>query len=271
MERNLRLLIAYDGTDFHGWQRQPELRTIQGEIEQAAQRVVRHPVALRGSGRTDAGVHARGQVANFLTTCGIPADNLRRAIGSRLPRDISLRELDEVHRDFAASASALSKLYRYTLFNSPRRPVDRMQQRYCYHCWHQLDLGRLAAAAAHFVGDMDFSAMASAGCVRQSMVRTVYRCDVHKRLDEIRIDVEGNGFLYNQVRNMVGTLIEVGRGRWPVDKIPTILAGMDRSQAGPTAPANGLCLCWVRYPAHLLTPAAAAQSPPATLSPENDH
>ena len=254
MERNIKLLIAYDGTDFHGWQRQPGLRTVQSEIEDAARRIVRHPVTIRGSGRTDAGVHARGQVANFVTTCNIPVHNLYLALGSRLPAEISLREASEAHPGFVASSSALSKLYRYSLYNSKKRPVDRLRQRYCYHCWHELDVERMRAAASHFLGEMDFSAMASAGCLRQSMVRTVLRCDVHRHLSELRVEVEGTGFLYKQVRNMVGTLIEIGRGHWPVEKVPEILASRQRRQAGPTAPAQGLCLEWVRYPAHLLKP-----------------
>jgi tRNA pseudouridine38-40 synthase len=258
MERNIKLHIAYDGTHFHGWQHQPSLRTVQGEIEEITRRVARHPLTVRGSGRTDAGVHARGQVANFRTTCDIPVENLRRAIGSRLPRDISVIDVHEVHADFVASASASSKLYRYRIYASAARPVENMAQRYCYHCWRPLDVARMREAARHFVGTMDFSAMASAGCERETKVRTVLRCDVHRHLEEIRVDVEGTGFLYNQVRNMVGTLIEIGRGHWPVERLPEILAGKARSAAGPTAPAQGLCLQWVRYPAHLLSPAPAS-------------
>ncbi len=259
MERNLKLLIAYDGADFHGWQTQPGLRTVQGEIHEVAQRVLRHPVVIRGSGRTDAGVHARGQVANLHTTTTIPADNIRRALGSRLPPDISLLDVRDVHPDFVASASAVSKTYRYRIHHGQQRPVRHLTQRYCYHCWRPLDLDRLREAARHFVGTMDYSAMASAGCVRETMVRTVLRCDIHRHLDEIRIDVEGTGFLYNQVRNMVGTLIEIGRGHWSPDRLPGILASRQRSQAGPTAPAQGLCLQWVRYPPHLLAPPASEE------------
>ncbi|MCB9849639.1 MAG: tRNA pseudouridine(38-40) synthase TruA [Phycisphaerales bacterium] len=254
MERNIRLVISYDGTDFHGWQAQPGLRTVQGEIESVALRVVRHPLSIRGSGRTDAGVHARGQVANFHTTCEIPTDNLRRAIQARLPLDVSLRRADEVHPDFVASASATSKLYRYRIHNSTHRPVDGHTQRHTYHCWHALDVARMQEAATHFIGEMDYSAMAGAGCVRETMVRRVLRCDIHRHFEEVRVDVAGTGFLYNQVRNMVGTLIEIGRGRWEPDRLRTILASLDRRQAGPTAPAQGLSLQWVRYPPELLQP-----------------
>ena len=254
MERNIKLLIAYDGTNFHGWQRQPGLRTVQGELESAARRVLRHEVNLRGSGRTDAGVHARGQVANFKTTTDIPADNLRRAIGSRLPLDICVRHAQEVHPDFDSVSSAVSKLYRYRVHNTPHRPTDRFSQRYCYHYWHKLDVERMRAGARAFVGTMDFSSMAAAGCVRESMVRTVLRCDVHAHLGEVRVDVQGKGFLYNQVRIMVGTLLEVGRGHWPVERVAEILAACDRNQAGPTVPPQGLSMQWVEYPASLLRP-----------------
>lgn len=255
MERNIRLMIAYDGTDFHGWQRQPGQRTVQETITQTAMRVARHPIKLQGSGRTDAGVHARGQVANFVTTCALPVENLRRAMQSRLPDDVSIRWADEVHRDFDASQSAESKLYRYRIHCGRDRPVDRKSQRYAYHCWMPLDLARMQAAAGSFLGEHDYSAFAGAGCVRESYVRRVLRCDIHQHFDEVRIDVEGTGFLYNQVRIMVGTLIEIGRGHWEPQRVTEILASRDRRCAGPTAPAHGLCLEWVRYPAQLLQPA----------------
>lgn len=254
MERNIRFVIAYEGTEYHGWQTQGGLRTIQGLLEQGARRVLRHQVYVVGSGRTDAGVHAAGQVAHVRTTSGIPPWNMLRAIGSRIPKDISLIDVSEVSRAYHARRSATSKLYRYRMHAAPGRPVMRAAQRYVYHYWSPLDLDRMREGARYFVGEMDFSAMAAKGCERETMVRTVLRCDVHRRLDEIRVDVEGKGFLYNQVRNMVGTLIEVGRGRWEPEHIQTILKSRDRGQAGPTAPARGLCLQWVRYPAELLDP-----------------
>lgn len=258
MDRTLKLLIAYDGTEFHGWQFQPGLRTVQGELIQAARRVLRHQVTLRGSGRTDAGVHAAGQVASLRTSSAIPADNVRRAIGSRLPKDMSVIDVQEVHPDFDATSSSVSKLYRYRIHNSPHRPVCAHTQRYAYHFWHPLEWEVMRDAARSFVGEMDFSSMAGAGCVRETMVRRVIRCDVHRHLDEVRVDVQGTGFLYNQVRNMVGTLIEVGRGHWNPEKVAEILASGDRTQAGPTAPARGLCLQWVEYPARLLSPPVPA-------------
>ncbi len=263
MERNLKFVVAYDGTDFHGWQRQPSFRTVQGELETAMQRVLRHPLAIRGSGRTDSGVHARGQVANVRTTCPIPTKNLRHAIGGRLPNDIGLLDVSEVHPKFDSILSAECKCYRFRIHNRSRRSVDRLTQRYTYHCWHDLDVERMHRAAFHFIGTMDFSAMAGTGRERETMVRTVLRCDVHRHLDEIRIDVVGKGFLYHQVRNMAGTLIEIGRGYWPVDKLPEILESKDRQNAGPTAPCEGLSLQWVQYPARLLQPPTIA-SPRST-------
>ncbi|HOA74350.1 MAG TPA: tRNA pseudouridine(38-40) synthase TruA [Phycisphaerae bacterium] len=247
MPRNIRLLIAYDGTEFHGWQHQPGLRTVQECIQQAIRRVVHHQVSLIGSGRTDAGVHARGQVANFETTCEIPCDNLRKAIGSRVPKDISILRADEVPLGFRATFDAVSKLYRYSIHNAPGRPVEEMLQRYRYHFWHPLDVHRMRQAAALLVGTHDFAAFASKGSERESTVRTVLRIEIYRRYEQIHVDVEGTGFLYNQVRNMVGTLIEIGRGHWPPEYAGEILASRDRSKAGPTAPARGLCLEWVRY------------------------
>jgi tRNA pseudouridine38-40 synthase len=247
MERNIKLVIAYDGTDFHGWQRQPETRTVQGMIEQAARRVALHQVNVIGSGRTDAGVHAAGQVANFYTTSPIPTQNLRRAIGARLPKDVTLIHVCEVPLSFNAVKSSRGKLYRYRVYNAEGRPVERHLQRYTYHCWHHLEIEPMREAARCMVGRLDFSAMASSGSPRESNVRTVQSLQIRRIYDEIRFDVFGRGFLYNQVRNMVGTLIEVGRGHWPPERVASIMAGRNRSQAGPTAPARGLCLQWVRY------------------------
>jgi len=247
MVRNIRMVLAYDGTEFHGWQTQPGVRTVQEVVEQAVRRVIRHRVVVNGSGRTDAGVHARGQVANFETTCAIPCENLRQAIGSRLPKDISLLHVCEAPPGFRATSDAISKLYRYTIHNAPGRPVERHRQRYVYHFWHPLDLERMREAARRLVGEHDFAAFATRGSERETTVRRILRFEITRQFDELSCDVEGTGFLYNQVRNMVGTLVEVGRGRWEPAYVVEILAGRDRSKAGPTAPARGLCLQWVRY------------------------
>ena len=252
------MLIAYDGTEFHGWQSQPGQRTVQGVLEEAIRRVIRHDLELIGCGRTDAGVHAAGHVNSFLTTCEIPDDRLRHAIGARLSTDLAILDVHDVHPAFNARRSATSKLYRYRIHNANRRPVERKTQRYAYHCWHRLDVERMRSAARYFIGELDFTAMTPKGAVRESMVRTILRCDVERHFDEVRISVEGTGFLYNQVRNMVGTLLEIGRGHWEPEAVEGILESRDRSNAGPTARPQGLCFQWVRYPPHLLRSAAAA-------------
>ncbi len=248
MERNLKLTIAYDGTNFHGWQRQAGVRTVQAEIEAAAQRVIRHPLDIVGASRTDAGVHARGQVAHLRTTTLIPATNLQRAIGHRLPEDMGLVHVADMPLGFHATRDALGKLYRYRIHNDARRPVEWLGARYAWHVWYDLDTDRMQAAATALVGTHDFAAFASAGTPRRTTVRTLHRLQVRRHFNTVLIDAEGGGFLYNQVRNMVGTLVEVGRGHWPVERVAEILASRDRRQAGPTAPAHGLCLEWIRYP-----------------------
>lgn len=255
MPRTLMLRTAYDGTDFHGWQRQPgNLRTVQGVLEATLQRVLRHPVDLIASGRTDAGVHAAAHISSFATDRDTPVHALRHAIGSRLPADLAVLEVRHVHPDFHATRSAVAKRYRYRIHASADRPVKNFTQRYTYHCWTPLDIRRMNDAAQYFRGQYDFSAMTPLAARRESFVRTVFACDVSACGEEIHIDVEGDGFLYHQVRNMVGTLIEVGRGRWEPRYMAELLESRDRRRAGPTAPAHGLCLQWVRYPTHLLHP-----------------
>jgi tRNA pseudouridine38-40 synthase len=247
MEQNLRLVLAYDGTDFHGWQRQAGLRTVQGDVEAVLRRILRHPLHVHGASRTDAGVHARGQVANVVTSANIPVERLARAIGDRLPPDTALVRATCVPLEFHASRDARGKLYRYRIFNARRRPVIELAQRYVWHVWYPLDLERLQAAAALLVGKHDFAAFATSGTPRRTTVRTVHALRVYRRCDTVWFDVAGDGFLYNQVRNMVGTLVEVGRGHWAPERVAAILASGKRSEAGPTAPPQGLCLQWVRY------------------------
>jgi tRNA pseudouridine38-40 synthase len=249
MQRNLRLTLAYDGAGFHGWQRQPGCRTVQEELTLIAQRLLRQPVDVLGASRTDAGVHARGQAASLRAETDIPTERLSRALADRLPEDIALLRLVDAPQAFHATRDAIGKRYRYRVFASATRPASELALGQCWHIWYPLDAGRMQAAAAYWIGRHDFSALATRGVARRTTVRTVQRIEVARRFDEILIDVEGDGFLYNQVRNMVGTLIEIGRGHWPVERAAEVLASRDRSQAGPTAPPHGLCLQWVRYPA----------------------
>ena len=245
-ERNVKLIIAYDGSNYHGWQKQTDgIVTVQEVLENACAQVVNHPVALRGSGRTDTGVHAAGQVANFRTCTPIPSQRLHHAINSRLPRNIRIKKAQDVGDDFDAITSARSKLYRYTVYN--HSDITPQADKYCYHFYRDCDLVAVQAAAARLMGEHDFASFASTGHPRQSAVRTLRRCEVFRKFHWVYFDMEADGFLYHMVRNIVGTLLEMGRGHWPVEKIDEILTARDRAAAGPMVPAEGLCLMWVRY------------------------
>jgi tRNA pseudouridine38-40 synthase len=257
MLRNLMATIAYDGADFHGWQQQPNLRTVQGCLEQALRRVLRHQVMVIGCSRTDAGVHALAHVSNFFTSTTLPPATILRAAGSRLPKDMSLISLEEVPLTFHATRSAISKLYTYRLHAVRGRPCEQLTQRYTYHVWTPLNDDAMRDAAAFWTGTHDFTSFASAGNVRESNVRTIHRIDLRREGLELQFDIEGSGFLYKQVRNMVGTILEIGRGHWPVSKAVTILDAKDRTAAGPSAPARGLCLRWVKYDIANLPPPSA--------------
>ncbi len=254
------LKLAFDGTDFHGWQRQGDYRTVQGVMEDVLRHVVRHPVKLTGCGRTDAGVHAIGHIDNFHTSFAHEADELMRAITSRLPYDLAVTEARYVSDDFHANRSSISKLYRYRVFNSTIRPVSQLCQRFVNHYPRHLDLDRMQRAAEYFVGSHDFTSMANVRGKRLTMVRNILRCDVTREGDEIIIDVEGTGFLYNQVRIMAGTLIETGHGRWEPEEMLALLELKDRTKTGFTAPAHGLCLQWVKYPEELINPVPIEES-----------
>jgi len=241
------LVVAYNGAAYHGWQRQAGgLDTVQQRLEEACARVVRHPVTVLGAGRTDAGVHATGQVANFYThNRGIPLSAVRRATNSRLPADIAVQSACEVPENFHASRSAIGKTYRYRIFTAPIRPVS-MARQVC-HYWMPLDDSEMSVAADRLVGKHDFRPFATSAETRPNTVRTVFRCDLARNQREITITVQGDGFLYNMVRNIVGTLIEVGRGRWQASQIDKIFASGSRQDAGPTARPDGLSLVCVHY------------------------
>ncbi len=248
-----RLTVAYDGTLFHGWQKQrtPDggewLRTAQGVLEDAVARATKQPVTVVGASRTDARVHALGQTAQFDAATRIPIANMAAAINSRLPADLEVREAMIADPDFQAIGGARSKQYRYRIFNSSTRPLHR--RNYVYHCWWPLNIEAMNAAAQHLVGEHDFTSLAGAGSPRQSNVRTIFACEVTRDQtnDEVHIVVSGNGFLYNMVRILAGTLLEVGRGAMLPDEMPPMLVGCDRRLAGPTLPPQGLWLEWIRY------------------------
>jgi tRNA pseudouridine38-40 synthase len=180
--RNLMLTLAYDGSEFHGWQVQPGLRTVQDSLEQALRRVARHQVIVFGCSRTDTGVHAAGYVGNFYTTNPAPLTAYSHSAGSRLPKDITLIHLQEVPLTFHATRSAVSKLYRYRIHNSPGRPCEQLRQRYTYHVWQPLDVDAMRRAADHWVGEHDFTSFAAAGGTRETNVRNVRRIEIHGRL-----------------------------------------------------------------------------------------
>jgi len=242
--RNIKLTIEYDGSAYHGWQRQANALTVQQVLEDAIAELVDHPVTLYGSGRTDAGVHALGQVANFRTTSSIPTDRFPHAINGSVPRDIAVVAADDVPDAFHARYSATGKTYRYTIVNRPIRPA--VGAAFVHWVRAPLDADRMAEAAAHFVGEHDFAAFETESKGTPT-VRTVTCADIQRDGDRITYTVSANGFLYNMVRAMVGTLIEIGLGRRDVDSTAALLESGDRAEAGPTAPPEGLCLMEVEY------------------------
>lgn len=240
-----KLTIAYDGTAFCGWQRQPDpIRTVQREVERAAGSIVSHPVTVRGSSRTDTGVHALGQVAQMDVDTHLEPERLRRAINSRLPEDVLIRQLEPVAPDFSCHA-AKRKRYRYYIWISRDRPL--FYRNYVYHYHHRVDLPRMQAACAEFLGTHDFESFKGKLDDRDSTVRRIFACSVHQRGPLVLFAVEGNGFLYHMVRTMAGTLLDIGHGRWEPAHIREILAARTRAAAGPCLPAQGLCLQWIRY------------------------
>ena len=243
--RKIKLTISYDGSDYHGWQIQPGQKTIQGVLTEAVQSLVGYKIQLTGASRTDAGVSALGQIAVMEIDSPIPTENLAKAITQRLPDDIAIAEAMEVARGFDVIGEVKNKLYRYTINTGKVRPVLEIK-----HCWHlprDLNIAAMNEAAKELVGKKDFKSFASAADNRESSVRTIFRCDVTKEDDWVYIEVEGDGFLYNMVRNIAGTLVEVGLGRLKPSKIKQILEAKDRTAAGPIAPAEGLCLMWIEY------------------------
>ena len=242
--RNIKLVIHYDGTNYHGWAGQPETATVQGTIEEVIEKLTGQPVKVYGSSRTDAGVHALGQVANFRINSPVPTENFSNALNNLLPQDITISDVCEMPDDFDAISDTAEKRYDYLINTTPIRPVLARNQ---WHRLGQLDIGKMHQAAQKLVGKKDFKSFASAADQRESSVRTITLCQVEQEGDVIKISVAADGFLYNMVRNIVGTLVEIGRGRWKPDMIETILEAKDRNAAGPIAPACGLCLMEIYY------------------------
>jgi tRNA pseudouridine38-40 synthase len=243
--RTVKLTIAYDGTDYHGWQIQPGKRTVQGVLEEAFFALTGKKTRLHASGRTDAGVHAVGQVAHLKCDAGVPTAKLPEALNGLLDEDVAIKRAEDVHKDFHARFSAKSKLYRYRIRLSPE--PDPFEDRYAWRIGTRLDEDLMAREIGSIRGEHDFGAFRASGSHVRTNVRTVRACSVSRLGELLQVDVRATGFLYNMMRNIAGTLVEIGRGYFPPGSTRTILASRDRKQAGPTAPANGLFLMDVRY------------------------
>jgi tRNA pseudouridine38-40 synthase len=246
MVRNLLFTIEYDGSEFHGWQIQPKYSTVQGTMQKALSKVFGVPVELDGTSRTDAGVHAIGQRATFSGDFGIPTDRILFAANNMLPGSIHISKVQEVPERFHARFDAKAKTYRYVIHNTKERNV--FDRNYCLYVGPKLDVEAMQEAATHFVGTHDFkSCQATGGPQKHSTVRTITDLKINQNIEKITIDVTGDGFLYNMVRIIVGTLVEVGLGRIKPDQIDEILQSKDRERAGRTAQPQGLYLMRVYY------------------------
>lgn len=243
--RNIKIIIEFDGSNFCGWQKQPKGRTVQQTIEKAINKATNEQIEINGSSRTDAGVHAKGMVANFFTNSTIPADKFREAINARLPEDVSIIKSEEVDENFHARYSSKGKTYSYTIINRYERLS--LGHQYLYHYRYKLDMEKMNEACTYFVGKHDFSAFMSPGSSIKTTVRTIHDIHIQKNGDKIIIYVTGDGFLYNMVRIIVGTLLKIGNGKLEPEDIPQIIEEKNRKRAGMCVPPNGLVLEKVFY------------------------
>ena len=243
--RNINLTIEYDGKCYNGWQKQPDKLNIQGEIEKAIYNITQEEVDLIGSGRTDAGVHALGQVANFKTNSALPIEKLALAINSQLKSSIIIKKAEEVDERFHSRYTAKQKTYRYIINNSKTGTAIYRNLEYCFPV--KLNVEKMVEAAKYFEGEHDFKAFKSSGTSGKNSVRTIYKAEVRQDGERIIIELTGNGFLYNMVRIISGTLLDVGLGKIEPNEIPDIIEKKDRTQAGKTLPAHGLYLVKVQY------------------------
>jgi tRNA pseudouridine38-40 synthase len=243
--RTIKLTIEYDGTSYAGWQIQPNGIAVQQVVEEALYRLLKQPVRLFSSGRTDAGVHARGMVASFATDKAIPLQAFREGLNALLPHDIAVRLAEEANSGFNPRFDAQGKHYRYTIYNARiRSPLSRL---YVWHLPVELDLERMRQAAFCLVGEHDFAAFRTAGCAAKTTVRRIFSVEVAKDGELILIDVKGSGFLKNMVRIIAGTLVAVGMGKLAPEYLAQLLSDPQAGSAGATAPARGLCLMEVYF------------------------
>ena len=243
--RNIKLIIEYDGKKFNGWQKQPDKLNIQGEIENAIKEITGEEVDLIGSGRTDAGVHALGQVANFKTNSNLPVEKFPIALNSKLKKSIFIRQAEEVDERFHSRYNAKQKTYAYIINTTNYGAAIYRDLEYYTNL--NLNIEQMKKAAKYFEGEHDFKAFKASGTSSKSSVRTIYKLDVMEAEGRIKIEITGNGFLYNMVRIISGTLVEVGLGKIKAEDIPNIIEAKDRSKAGKTLPAHGLYLVNVEY------------------------
>lgn len=243
--RNIKLTIEYDGKDFNGWQKQPNKLNIQGSIEQAIYQITGEEVELNASGRTDAGVHALGQVANFKTNSNIPIEKFAIAINTKLKKSIRILKAEEVDERFHSRLSCKRKTYRYIINNSEQGTA--IYRNLETNIPYLLDETKMNEAAKYFIGEHDFKAFKASGTSSKSSVRTIYDAKVYRQGDRIYIELTGNGFLYNMVRIISGTLVEVGMGKIHPEKIAEIIQSKNREKAGKTLPPQGLYLVEVEY------------------------
>lgn len=240
-----RCVVEYDGTNFHGWQFQPALRTVCGEVEAVLSGLFAEPIKLTAAGRTDTGVHATGQVVSFTSSRRFPIERLALALNARLPGDVSARDAAVVGADFSARFDARSRIYEYLILNRPT--PSAAIARFAHHVWKPLDAEAFGRGAAALIGEFDFIAFCGVLPARGPTIRAVHSIALERSGDLARIRIVGDGFLHRMVRITVGTLIEIATGRRTPDDVPRILQSRDRSQAGYTAPACGLFLCGVTY------------------------
>ena len=243
--RNIKLMIEYDGKDFNGWQKQPTKLNIQGEIERAIQDITGEDVELNASGRTDAGVHALGQVANFKTNSSIPLDKIPIALNTKLKRSIRILSAEEVEEDFHSRYNCKKKTYRYVINNSKNGTA--IYRNLEYNFLQKLNIEKMQEAAKFFEGEHDFKGFKASGTSSKSSIRIIYKAEVYKDEQKVIIELTGNGFLYNMVRIIAGTLIEVGVGKIDPKEISDIIKSGQRDRAGKTLPPNGLYLVKVEY------------------------
>lgn len=243
--KRVKLVVAYDGTNYHGWQVQDNGITIEEVLNRTISELVQEDIKVIGASRTDAGVHACGNVAVFDTESRIPGDKFSFALNQRLPDDIRIQESCEVDADFHPRYADTVKTYEYNILN--RRFELPSKRLYAAFCYYPMDIERMNQAAAYLVGEHDFKSFCSAGAQVQTTVRTIYAVNVTKEDDMVHIRITGNGFLYNMVRIIAGTLMQVGTGLMEPEQVKEILEARDRSKAGPTAVAKGLTLVKIRY------------------------